>query len=61
MLDLGNYTITESWIGTYAYAADKWRLTDAPDNATRIVVVTAGCGASTAFGIGEETMADLFG
>jgi len=27
----------------------------------RIVIVTAGCGASTAFGIGEETVADLYG
>lgn len=60
VLDLGAYSISETWAGTYAWAPDRWRLTDAPDAATRIVVVTAGCGASTAFGIGEETMADLY-
>ncbi|SHL30333.1 TIGR03364 family FAD-dependent oxidoreductase [Roseibium suaedae] len=61
VLDLGPYQISESWIGTYASAADRWRFTDAPDEATRIVIVTAGCGASTAFAIGEETISDLFG
>jgi len=60
ILDLGPYDITETWIGTYASAPDRWRLTDAPDEATRIVMVTAGCGASTAFAIGEETIADLY-
>jgi len=60
VLDLGAYDISETWIGTYASAPDRWRLTDAPDDATRIVMVTAGCGASTAFAIGEETIADLY-
>jgi hypothetical protein len=53
--------MTERWLGTYASAPDRWRLTDAPDAATRLVIVTAGCGASTAFAIGEETVAELFG
>ncbi|MGF1447019.1 MAG: TIGR03364 family FAD-dependent oxidoreductase [Pikeienuella sp.] len=61
VLDLGPYRIAESWIGTYASAPDRWRLTDAPDPATRIVLVTAGCGASTAFGIGEETINEIYG
>jgi len=60
-LDIGAYRVTSRWTGTYATAPDRWRLTDMPDDATRIVVVTAGCGASTAFGIGEETIRDLFG
>ncbi|MBN8182538.1 TIGR03364 family FAD-dependent oxidoreductase [Roseibium aggregatum] len=60
ILDLGPYDISETWIGTYASAPDRWRFTDAPDDSTRIVVVTAGCGASTAFAIGEETIADLY-
>ncbi|WP_417694024.1 TIGR03364 family FAD-dependent oxidoreductase [Roseibium sp.] len=60
VLDLGPYSVSERWIGTYATAPDRWRLTDAPDPATRIVVVTAGCGASTAFAIGEETISDLY-
>lgn len=61
VLDLGDRRVSETWVGTYASAADRWRFTDAPDDATRVVVVTAGCGASTAFGIGEETIHDLFG
>ncbi len=61
VLDLGGWRISERWLGTYASAEDRWRLTDAPDERTRIVIVTAGCGASTAFAIGEETIRDLFG
>lgn len=61
VLDTGARRVSESWIGTYASAADRWRFTDAPDDATRVIVVTAGCGASTAFAIGEETINDLFG
>jgi len=61
VLDIPGRTVVERWIGTYASAKNRWRFTDRPDDATRIVVVTAGCGASTAFGIGEETIADLFG
>ena len=60
VLDLGARQVTERWVGTYASAPDRWRLTDAPDNATRIVIVTCGAGASTAFGIAEETIAELF-
>ncbi|MFN4087997.1 MAG: TIGR03364 family FAD-dependent oxidoreductase [Alphaproteobacteria bacterium] len=61
VLDLGRPAVTSRWIGTYASADDRWRLTDAPDDATRIVIVTCGAGASTAFAIGEETVAALFG
>ncbi|MTH98860.1 TIGR03364 family FAD-dependent oxidoreductase [Roseibium sp. RKSG952] len=60
VLDLGPYDVTETWLGTYASAPDRWRFTDKPDDATRIVMVTAGCGASTAFAIGEETIGDLY-
>lgn len=58
-LDLPGRLVTERWLGTYA-SADAWLTRDAPDAATRIVIVSAGCGASTAFGIGEETIAELF-
>ena len=61
VLDLGARQVSETWVGTYASATDRWRFTDAPDEATRVVVVTAGCGASTAFGIGEETIDGLYG
>jgi len=61
VLDLGQRTVVERWIGTYPKAPGRWRLTDAPDGATRISMVTAGCGASTAFAIAEETIDELFG
>jgi hypothetical protein len=61
VLDLPGRTVSEHWIGTYASAPDRWRFTDRPSDAVRIVVVTSGCGASTAFGIGEETIDDLYG
>lgn len=61
VLDLPGRMIAERWIGTYASAPDRWRLTDTPSDALRVVIVTSGCGASTAFGIGEETINDLYG
>ena len=60
VLDLPGRTVVERWTGTYASAAN-WRFTDKPADNIRIAVVTAGCGASTAFGIGEETINDLYG
>ena len=61
VLDLPGREVVERWIGTYASAQGRWRFTDKPSDAVRIVIVTAGCGASTAFGIGEETIDDLYG
>lgn len=61
VLDLPGRVVAERWLGTYASAPDRWRFTDKPSDSTRVVVVTAGCGASTAFGIGEETINDIFG
>lgn len=61
VLDLPARKVVERWIGTYASALGSWRFTDKPSDAVRIVVVTSGCGASTAFGIGEETIDDLYG
>jgi FAD dependent oxidoreductase TIGR03364 len=50
----------ERWIGTYASAADRPVLIDAPEAAVRIAIVTCGAGASTGFAIGEEVIAGLF-
>lgn len=61
VLDLPGRIVSERWIGSYASAPGRWRFTDAPSDAVRIVIVTAGCGASTAFAIGEETIANLYG
>lgn len=60
VMDLQQQAVSESWIGTYASAPDRWRLTDTPCDGVRIVVVTSGCGASTSFAIGEETISNLF-
>lgn len=60
VLGLNRWTVSERWTGTYASADDRWRLTDAPDDATRIVIVTGGTGASTAFAIGAETIAGFY-
>ncbi|MGH6763650.1 MAG: TIGR03364 family FAD-dependent oxidoreductase [Phyllobacterium sp.] len=60
VMDLPQQMVSESWIGTYASAPDRWRLTDEPCDGVRIVVVTSGCGASTSFAIAEETISSLF-
>lgn len=54
-----DYEIAERWTGTYASAPGSVYFIDAPDPATRVVMVTSGCGASTAFSIAEETLAGL--
>lgn len=51
--------VMERWTGTYASAPeDMFR--DTPEPGVRLVMVTSGTGASTAFAIAEETLADLF-
>jgi FAD dependent oxidoreductase TIGR03364 len=52
-----DYAVVARWIGTYASLADRLVLFDEPAPGVRLVVVTSGTGASTAFAIGEETMA----
>jgi D-hydroxyproline dehydrogenase subunit beta len=49
----------ERWTGTYASAADRPILIDAPEPHVRIAVVTCGAGASCGFAIGEEVVASL--
>jgi D-hydroxyproline dehydrogenase subunit beta len=51
--------VIERWTGTYAVAEGRTYLIDAPSPDVRIVVVTAGCGASIAFGLAEATLADF--
>lgn len=61
VLDLGAAPVVERWTGTYAYATDRLMLVDRPDPAIRVVVVTSGTGASTAFAIAEEVLDELLG
>ncbi len=53
--------VAERWTGTYAWAADRAVLIEAPLPGVRLVMVTTGAGASTGFALGEEVVADLFG
>jgi D-hydroxyproline dehydrogenase subunit beta len=49
----------ERWIGTYASAADRPVLIDAPEPSVRLAIVTCGAGASSGFAIGEELIGSL--
>ncbi|HUN27915.1 MAG TPA: TIGR03364 family FAD-dependent oxidoreductase [Steroidobacteraceae bacterium] len=60
-LGLDPPAVVERWVGTYASAADRQVLIDAPEPAVRVAIVTCGAGASTGFAIGEELIASLFG
>ncbi|HRC36990.1 MAG TPA: TIGR03364 family FAD-dependent oxidoreductase, partial [Rubrivivax sp.] len=53
-LDLGRCEVVERWTGVYPIGAATDCVIEAPDPATRVVVVSSGTGASTAFGIAEE-------
>lgn len=50
--------VLERWTGVYA-SAGTTMFTEAPAPDVRLVMVTSGTGASTAFAIAEETLADL--
>ena len=51
--------VLERWTGTYASAAGH-SLIEAPMPGVRLVTVTSGTGASTAFGLAEDVIADLY-
>jgi D-hydroxyproline dehydrogenase subunit beta len=53
-LNLGECEVVERWTGVYPTGASSDCLIEAPDASTRVVVVTSGTGASTAFAIAEE-------
>ncbi|WP_072388336.1 TIGR03364 family FAD-dependent oxidoreductase [Hyphomicrobium sp. CS1BSMeth3] len=61
VLDLPGRTVSARWTGVYASAGDRLMLVDSPSDGVRIVIVTSGTGASTAFAIGEEVISELFG
>jgi FAD dependent oxidoreductase TIGR03364 len=52
--------VFERWTGTYASAAAH-SLVTTPADGVRLVVVTSGTGASTAFALAEEVIGDLAG
>ena len=53
--------VLERWTGVYASADDRTYLIDTPEPRVRLVIVTGGTGASTAFGLAERVIADLLG
>ncbi|MDX8523594.1 TIGR03364 family FAD-dependent oxidoreductase [Mesorhizobium sp. MSK_1335] len=50
--------VIERWTGSYASAKNAV-LRDTPHKDVRLVIVTSGTGASTGFGLGEETIVEL--
>jgi D-hydroxyproline dehydrogenase subunit beta len=57
---IARLAVTERWTGVYASSSERAMFVDAPSVAIRIVFVTGGNGASTAFAIGEEVVRDIF-
>ena len=52
-------SVLERWSGTYPKANDRDALVDCPRDDVRLVLVSSGTGASTAFAIAEETLNGL--
>ena len=61
MFRLPAENVVERWIGHYPVAETQPLVRAAIGERARLVVVTSGSGMSTAFAIGEETIAELFG
>ena len=53
-LDLEQARVVERWTGVYPSSTTAPCVIDAPDPATRVVLVTSGTGASTGFGIAQD-------
>jgi FAD dependent oxidoreductase TIGR03364 len=61
LFDIPRPDVRERWLGYYPVASVKPVLTADLAPRARLVSVTSGTGMSTAFAIGEETIAGLFG
>jgi FAD dependent oxidoreductase TIGR03364 len=61
VFDLSNRRILERWVGYYSSAPDQLMFCDRVRDDIRIVMVTSGTGASTAFAIAEEVVGEMFG
>ncbi len=59
-LGLSPPPVIERWTGVYAASATETASILAPRDDVRLVLVTSGTGASTAFALGEEAVGDLF-
>lgn len=61
VFDLAGREVAERWVGHYPVADVQPLLVEELAPRARLVAVTSGTGMSTAFAIGEETVAALFG
>ena len=52
--------VIERWTGTYAVSGERTFIVDKPSDRVRLVIVTSGTGASTALGIAETVIAEMF-
>jgi FAD dependent oxidoreductase TIGR03364 len=59
VLDLGAWSVSERWTGSYVSSKSDVVLIDSPQENVRIAMVTGGTGASTGFALGEEVVAGL--
>lgn len=57
-VDLAECEVVQRWTGVYPTGADADCVIEAPEPGLRVVVVTSGTGASTAFAIAEEVFDD---
>lgn len=55
-LHLSECQVVQRWTGVYPTGAGRDCVIESPDPATRVVVVSSGTGASTAFGIAQENL-----
>lgn len=60
VLDLPARLPVERWTATHT-VADRPLIVDRPADGVRLVMLTGGFGASTAFSVAEDVIADLFG
>ncbi len=57
-INVGDYDVVERWVGEYPSSTKQNAIIDAPDAATRMVIVSSGTGASTAFGLAKDTFSN---
>lgn len=55
-LELSTFSVVERWTGVYPVGGSADAVVVSPDDGLRVVVVTSGTGASTAFGLAEEVV-----
>ncbi len=60
ILDMPDRLVVERWTGTHV-VADRPLIVDRPTDAVRLVIPTGGFGASMAFAVAEDVLADLYG